>query len=149
MAAGALAAGDVISEDISATVDADTVFISAEIGWSTFGFTPGQGAITVGLAHGNYTSAEIEECLEQLASWDLGDLVAQEQRRRMVRVIGSFPNTAADEVLNDGLLTKTKLGWMVAIGETLQPFIWNSSGQTLTTGGSIVLTGGFHTRRYQ
>ncbi len=146
--AGALVADDVAAEDFSQTVDRSTYAISADLVWGTRNFTVGEGPITVGLAHGSYTAAEIEECLEVSTSWDEGNKVQIEQARRLVRTVGSFPLNFVDEVMNDGNPVKTKLGFVLQDGETLQHWIWNKSGGTLTTGGTVITTGHINARRF-
>ncbi len=46
--------------------------------YSLMGFTTGSddGPIMVGIAHQDYTAAEIEEWVENLSNWDQGDLIA-------------------------------------------------------------------------
>ncbi len=146
-AIGALATNVVGKSDLNSTVDNDMWFMSHRGPWSMEQHTPGEGPITVGLAHGDYTAAEIEECLEAQASWDEGDKVAQEQARRKVRTVGIFPGVAALEVLNDGRPIKTKLGFRVQIGETLSLWFWNKDSATLTTGTMIETQGGISARR--
>ncbi len=134
-AAGALANGDVVSTAISDTVDEKMWLASMDAIHAARDFTAGEGPIVVGVAHSDYSAAEIEECLEAQASWDASDLVAREQARRKVRTIGTFPNVASGEVLNDGKEIRTKLGWIAEAGMTLQFWTWNKSGAALTTGG--------------
>ncbi len=144
---GNLTTKDVIADDLNSSVDQDTFMVSADLVWGTEDFTIGEGPLVVGLAHSDYTSAEIEECLEALASWDKGDKVANEQRKRKVRVVGAFPLIAVDEVLNLGMPVKTKLGFVVEIGNTLKTFAYNPTLGTIATGGSVTATGGINSRR--
>ena len=106
--------------------------------WSISGMTAGEGPLTIGVAHSDYTVAEIGECLQSQASIDPGDKVANEQAQRLVRVIGSFNE---DGVLNDGEPVRTKLNWLIAIGRTVDMFAFNESTAQLTTGAVLNFAG--------
>ncbi len=144
---GNLVTKDVIADDLNSVVDNDTFMISADLVWGTEDFTPGEGPLVVGLSHSDYVAAEIEECIEALAAWDKGDKIANERRRRKVRVVGTFPLIAADEVLNLGMPVKTRLGFTCEIGITLKTWAYNPSLGTIATGGSVMATGGINSRR--
>jgi len=104
-------------------------------------------AATFGLAHSDYDAAEIEECLEASTSIDLGDKIAQERANRLVRTIGTI--TGDSNVANQGnnfaggRLVKTRLNWLMSIGDTLTLWIRNSSGNVYTTGSAITMAGDF------
>ncbi len=144
---GNLTTKDVIANDYSATVDADTYMMSAKLMWGLEGATVGDGPMVVGLAHNSYTAAQIEEAIEASASWDQGDKIANEHRRRLIRTVGIFPLVAADEVLNDGRPIRTKLGFVCQIGTTLKTWAYNPSTGTIATGIVINATGGVNSRR--
>jgi len=144
---GSLLSAAVIKADWNSVVDSDMFAISMDAIWGKSGGTPGEGPLTVGVAHGDYTAAEIEEHLDVIGSWDSGDKILNEQRRRKVRTVGSFPNSVEDEVLNDGRLIKTKLGFVVEIGETLSTWAWNRSAATIATGVLVVIDGGLNARK--
>lgn len=107
------------------------------------GGTAGEGPIVVGVAHSDYTDAEIEEVLENVGSWDEGDMIDQEKARRLVRRIGQInsPATAEDGLLNDGKPLKIKLNWLLTTGQTLSFFAFNKGGSSLTTGSYLVVEG--------
>ncbi len=91
---------------------------SAVMTWALSGFTPAvnDGPVTVGIAHSDYTDAEIEEWYEQSGSWEQASLVGQEIGRRQIKVVGTFripPNTTTDTVivLNHGNVVKTRVKW--------------------------------------
>ncbi len=98
-----------------------------------------------GFAHSDYTAAEIEECLENTASMDLGDKIAREQADRWVRVIGAFNGLATAAgggvQFNDGKPVKINLNWLMAAGDTLNMWMRNSSGTVYLTGSSIATQG--------
>ncbi len=103
--------------------------------------TPGEGPLYLGVCHSDYSDAEIFEWFMSQGSWDEGDLVAVEQSKRKCRIIGMFPGLLADELIEDGAASKTKLGWTVADGDTLNFFTINEGGATRTTGGIVEIKG--------
>lgn len=143
-AAGTVNADDVTSTAIGATLTEERRILSMQASHSMRGITAGDGPVAYGVAHSDYTAAEIEECLEALGAWDEGDLVAQEQSNRLVRQIGTF--TEAEPTLNEGRPVKTRLNWLIASGDTLQFWILNG-GIQMTTGMEIIATGDLHTVR--
>ncbi len=100
----------------------------------------------VGLAHGDYTATEIEECVESQSAIDLGDLLAQERTNRLVRTIGfasGGSGAATDQSLsvNDGKPVKTKLNWKIGIGDTVDAWIRNGSDTIWTSGATLAIIG--------
>ncbi len=140
-AMGAITNGEVNGVDIGDTVN-DRMWVSSIR--STFGirdFTVGEGPVTVFAAHSDYSNTEIEEALEAVTSWDMGDLIAREQANRKVRVIGTFTlNDQGEEVLNDGKPMRVRLGWMLEAGDTVQFGLLATSGN-ITTGSVLEATG--------
>lgn len=140
-AAGALAAGDVTAAALTsaATDPYRLMSIKASYQILDLGAIPDDG-YEFGLAHSDYTAAEIEECLESQGSIDLGNKVAQEQANRLVRTIGIIspqPVVSAGAYFNDGKPVATKLNWKMSSGDTLNLWVRNAS-QTVWTTGSIV-----------
>ncbi len=141
LALSTLASNDVISA-ATQTVDRNCRATSLHASWSIHNLTAGEGPIVIGVAHSDYTDAEVEESLEAAAGgWSTGDKVAGEQADRLVREIGTFAGIAAEETLNDGKPIRTKLNWQLVTGAGLRFFVWNKSGAVLTTGASIKVTG--------
>ncbi len=144
-AVGALAALDVASAAITASTTDPLRIVSAQL---TYKLTD-QGAQIddgqeFGLSHSDYTSAEIEECLEQSGSIDLGSKIAQEQANRLVRSIGTMignPVAGGQLHFNDGRPMKTKLNWRLSSGDTLNLWIRNASDTVWTTGANLVVQG--------
>ncbi len=99
--------------------------------------------IVVGFAHSNYTGAEIEEYLENANAWDEGDLVAQEQNRRQIVIVGTFAVLGTgNQTLNDGKPIKKKAkGMILKEGQQIDFWAWNKSGNQLTTGADFVING--------
>ncbi len=103
--------------------------------------TSGDDGQAFGIAHGDYTAAEIEECLETQAAIDAGDKVAQEQASRLVRQIGVMVFNGASSSFNDGKPVKVKLNWDMGIGEALVVWVRNSTGTIYTAGSFIQVNG--------
>ncbi len=129
---GTLAAETLISKAVTDSVTEKAWVSSIKAIWTMTNFTPAatSGPITFGVAHSDYTSAEIEEWLESSGSWDAGDLRSQEIARRKIRQVGTFeaPSAATDTArFNDGRAITTKCGWMLQTGQTLR-FWWYNEG---------------------
>ncbi len=117
--------------------------LNASYSWSNIGAAIDDG-LEFGVAHSDYSAAEIEECLEASASIDQGDKIAQEQADRLVRTIGIMPSsgtTGSGRTFNDGRRIRTKLNWLLGIGDTLVVWMRNGSGTIYTTGSSLVVSG--------
>ncbi len=139
---GTLANADVVGDVFNDTLDQEAYAISQEAIWTIRELTDDEGPIIVGVAHGDYTDAEIEEYLENAGSWTRGDMLAQEIAKRKIRSVGSFAATGTgDQVLNDGKPIKTRLGFMLQEGQTIKVWAWNKSGAALTTGAQVFLEG--------
>ncbi len=141
------ASNAIVKGDLSSVVDSDVWAMSMKCTWALEAHTAGEGPITVGVAHGDYANSEIKEALEAQASWDSGDKVATEQAKRKVRTVGKFSGALATEVLNDGRMIKTKLGFVLEIGETLSIWAWNKDTNQLTTGTLLQVEGGLSCRK--
>ncbi len=149
LALTALASKDVVGAVFDEAV-IERTFVSsivAKYGLSGWTATAGAGPIIFGVAHSDYTDAEVEEWIEQSGQWSEGDLVAtREVGRRLIREIGTFetmPPTAADVVTAfDGRAKKTKLGWILTTGQTLRLWAYNAGGQAVaTTAPSLTANG--------
>ncbi len=140
-AVGVVATGEVSSTVLSDTVNERTRISSVAAVYGVRDFTAGEGPITFGWAHSDYTNAEIEEALEAITSWDLGDKVAREHADRLVRIVGEFDLIqATGEKFADGRVVKTKLNWTLEEGDTLKSFVY-AKGGALQTGGILSIQG--------
>ncbi len=111
--------------------------VSMHNSWSVDGLTAGEGPLTVGYAYSDYTVAEIKEFLDSQAALNIGSKIEQEQSRRLIRVVGTFSGEA-NQSLFDGKPIRTKLNWKIAIGDTVQMFVFNEDASSaLTTGASV------------
>ncbi len=147
LAGGALVSKDVTSGTIT-SISTDPLWIksvSLSYFWEDIAAVIDDGC-EFGLAHSDYSSAEIEECLEAQSALDLGDKVAQEQGNRLVRSIGVISNFGSvaeggSAPFNDGRPTKTKLNWKLSTGDSLHLWIRNGSGTIWTTGSTVQAIG--------
>ncbi len=146
-ALGTLATQIVLTAPLVGTSDAQYRLVSASASWSLRSFTPGEGAITVGYAHNDYTITEIKEYLESATSISPGNKVLQEQANRWIRVVGTF-KAEANNVLNEGLPVKTRLNWAIQIGSAVNVFAYNENSSALTTGSVIDMVGKIWVKDY-
>lgn len=147
VAAGALASLDVTSGSImdAATNPYRLVTLKASYSWTDIPNNV-DGGFTFGVAHSDYTAAEIEECLEAQGAIDRSDKIAAEQSNRLVRQIGVIESrdtnaASGTRVFNDGRQRKTKLNWYIGIGEDISIWIRNASNTAWTTGSNIQVAG--------
>ncbi len=129
---GTLAGQTLIIDVFDDTVTEKTLITSAVISWSIQGWTPiaDCGPLMVGLAHSDYSAAEVEAVIENTGSWDEADLVQQEIASRKVRIVGILrPEAAGSSLegnrLNNGDPIKTKLNWILNSGQTLDVWAYN------------------------
>ncbi len=135
---GGLLGGALVGSTLDQSVVDTTRISSVRATYTLNQFTPIEdcGPIVVGLAHGDYTNAEIEAWVESTGSWDMGNMVSKEIRSRRVRIVGVFdtPQAATDSSrLNDGKPIQTKLNWLLAEGDTLKPWVFNSGDAAVAT----------------
>ncbi len=133
-----LSSRTVVVQNFGETVNERTRVTSLVGRWSLDDLTPlaNQGPIMCGLAHSDYTAAEVEEWIENTGSWNEGDLVNQEIGQRKIRMVGIFqkPGTIVESsVLNDGKPIKTKLNWTLLQGQTLEMWAYNLGSVDIST----------------
>ncbi len=125
-ALGAKSTAVASTQDVVDTTRVSSVRATYSLSNYTKGFDI--GPIAVGVAHGDYTLAEIEEFLETTGSWAIGNKIQQERANRRIRRIGVFlsPDTAGSASrLNDGKPITTKLNWTLAEGQDLKFWVYN------------------------
>ncbi len=134
-----LGAGTLVSTQFDNVVDDRTLVSSILSSWSLDDFTVGSGIgpVMCGVAHSDYTDAEIQAVIDATESWNESDLVAKEVANRKVRRIGVFQSPAAAGFisLNDGKPIKTKLNWSLAEGQTLR--LWAFNMGTVAIGTTV------------
>ncbi len=143
---GSLGAKTLVAVNLDETVNERTLVSSVVASYSLAELTAGAniGPIMVGIAHSDYSDAEIQAVIDQTASWNEGDKVGQEVAKRLVRRIGQFEDlgSLAPVVLNDGKPIKTKLNWILLQGQTLKLWVYNlGSGAVATTTPIVTMQG--------
>lgn len=136
---GAMAAKAANSTPFPEAVTEQARISSIVAQYSLENFTPtsGAGPIMVGVMHSDYTTTELEEFIENVSSWEEGNLVqSKEIGRRLIRIVGTFPTPASAlvaSVLNDGKPIKTKLNWPLSSGQTLRLWVYNLGTASVAT----------------
>ena len=143
---GALAAADATSVAVMNSTTEPLRFMSVNASFVWSGKAEIDDALTFGFAHSDYSSAEVEECLEAGAAINTGDKIAEEQSNRLVRTIGTIAGVSAaaagsGAAFNNGNPVKVRLNWLMGIGDTLNIFIRNSSGVVYSAGGALTVNG--------
>ncbi len=143
-AATALPARTLVGVDMDEVVNEKSLISSLVCTWALDQLTGPQGPLFVGVAHSDYSDAEIEAVIEAAGTWDRGNKIARELAKRLIRTIGSFGpsegGVVEDLVLNNGLPIKTKLNWMLQTGDTLKIWIYNSGDAAVSSTIPIVRT---------
>ncbi len=146
---GTLASKDVVGAVFDETVNERTLVSSIDAMWTMENFTSadGVGPIVVGVAHGDYTDAEVEEYLEDAGQWNEGNLVAsREVAKRLIRQIGVFPAApgggVGSAVLNEGKPIKTKLNWILLQGQSIRLWAFNTGTGPIATTVPVVRANG-------
>ncbi len=140
MALGTLAGQTLIGAQYDESVNERT-FVSSLVAVHSLqgmSISADDGPIMVGVAHSDYTDAEVEAFIENAASWNEGDLVGQEIGKRKVKIIGIFPSSGAvdanlPQLLNAGRLIRTKLKWILLQGQSLRQWAYNVGTSALAT----------------
>ncbi len=135
-----------ITGDVFDSVLVEDLFcISCDINVALRDHTAGEGPIEFGLAHGDYSAAEIEECLSvSLLSPD--NKIEGERARRLVRRIGYFAGLSTEEVFNNGVPKRVPLRWTQGDGTQMDMWAANRSGAALTTGTILEFQGTMYGR---
>lgn len=143
---GTLAANTLVGADNSQSMTERTLVSSIKATYAINGMVAGQGPILFGVAHSDYTDAEIEQVIENTGSWNAGDKVQQEVAGRLVRQIGTIVGLQGtgtnDSKFAEGRPVKTKLNWMFNTGQTLRWWAYNMSDAALSTAAPDLLING-------
>ncbi len=131
LAVGTLSGQTLVAQQWDETVNERTLVSSVVLSWLLRNWTPVQdsGPLMFGIAHGDYTAAEIEQVIEASGSWNEGDKIQQEISKRQIRRLGIFEipaDISEASVPFDGRMMKTKLNWIINQGETLQLWVYNT-----------------------
>ncbi len=146
---GTLAARTLVAQVFGETVQERTYISSLVAAWALDDVTVAadDGPLMVGVAHSDYSAAEIEEFIETTGSWNEADLVqAREVAKRFIRVVGIFRSAPGgllgSATLNEGRPIKTKLGWILTTGQSLDLWAYNLGASAYaTTTPSLVCQG--------
>ncbi len=138
---GTLASKTAVGADVSDSVIDTTWCSSVKLAWSWDGATVDEGPLVYGVAHSDYSNAEIEEFIELNQQWNRGDLIAQEVGQRKIRIIGNVALRSVSGDMNDGKSITTKCKWIFTEGATIQCWAYNLGSGALTTGAAITATG--------
>ncbi len=136
--------GTLAAQTLAAQVNGDVVTertllssIMARYNLGQFTVGAGVGPLIFGVAHSDYTAAEIEEFIEQSGSWNEGDKISQEVGRRKIKIVGQFdiPFDGTNLNLNydHGKKVYTRLGWILTTGQTFDLFIYNQGEAAFAT----------------
>ncbi len=142
---GTLAVRSLVADTWDESPEEKTLISSIECTWALDGLTAPQGPIAFGIAHSDYSDAEIEAVLENAGSWDAGSKVEQEVAKRLVRQIGVFvgdSDATGDAKFNDGKPMKTKLNWQLVTGDTLKMWGYNIGATALATTTPVIKCNG-------
>ncbi len=138
---GTLASQTLVGGTFDEAPEQDVLVTSIVATHSLDNMVAGQGPILFGVAHSDYSDAEIEAVIESTGSWDQGSKVEQEVAKRLVRKIGQFvgeQGTGTNDVqFNDGKPVKTKLNWRLNTSDTLKQWCYNVSAAALTTSAPV------------
>ncbi len=128
------------------SITEDFRMLKEEIFAVVTGLTAGEGAgLCLGIANGELSVSEIQECLVADGPVDRNDRVPQERAERFVKLFaaaaagGEADTTRIIVNENGGTKIVVKPQWSFSNPEGWDHFVWNL-GPTLTTGATIFLT---------
>ncbi len=137
---GTLATKALVAQVVGDTVTETTWLSSILCTWALSEFTvaAGDGPIIVGIAHSDYSATEIEEWIESTDSWNEASLVEKEISSRKIRQVGVFQAPPGGSglgatYLNDGKPIRTKCGWILSTGQTIDLWAYNMGDSALAT----------------
>ncbi len=141
----ALASNDLSLTAFPSALDQECWAVSMDVVATLHSLTANEGPIIIGVAHGDYSAAEIEEWFEAGASWVKGDKVSNEHAARKCRMIGTFAQASSvagtEYTMNNGNPKRVKLGFLIEDGQTLSLWAYNEGTATLTTGAIVEIKG--------
>ncbi len=144
---GTLAANTLIGDDVDDVLTEKAYLSSVKATWTLSAGTAGPtvGPVLVGVAHSDYSDAEIEAWIENVSGWEEFNEVQQEIAKRKIRRVGilKVPETASLQAeLNDGKPITTKCGWMLGTGQTVRIWAYNMGVGAFATTDPVVHTQG-------
>ncbi len=145
IALATLADETVLTSALLSAFGEDFFCISADISLALDNVALSEVPVEVGLAHGDYTAAEIKEYVNANLT-DPDDKIAQEHSRRQIRRIGLFGVNAENQVLNHGDQQRIKLRFSIGDTKELKLWIMNHTGAAMTTGAIVTAVGTLYGR---
>ncbi len=139
-----LATVTLLGADLVPAADEAYRAISLDVAVAADAIVGGDGPVAVGIAHGDYTNAEIEEWIEATTSISRGDQLVLEKARRKCRLIGEL--TAVNGAIGDGRRLRVKMGWAIPTGDTLKVWAYNYGSGPMTTGTRVSVSGKMYLR---
>ncbi len=136
---GTLASKALVAQAVTGVVNEQAWISSINASWalSDFSNNAGDGPIMVGIAHSDYSAAEIEAWIENANSWNQASLVDQEIAKRKIRMVGIFRagelGTVGGSRLENGRQMRTKCNWLLSTGQTIDIWAYNMGGSPLDT----------------
>ncbi len=146
---GTLATKTLISDRWDESPEDRVLLSSVVLSWTLDQLTNPQGPILFGVAHSDYTDAEVEAVIENAGSWAEGSKIEQEISKRLVRIIGTMVSTGesqsgpVDIQFNEGRKLKTKLNWVINQADGLRMWAYNLSATPLATTDPVLRANGY------
>lgn len=139
---GTLASDTAVTAAVFGAGDSAYRMVSIKGTYSARNLTTDEGPLTFGWAHSDYSVQEIKETLEAVSAIAQGDKIANERANRLVRVVGALMSgTGGTKVMNDGNPVKTRLNWLISVGDSVVFFVFNEDTGSLTTGATFNMQG--------
>ncbi len=135
---GTLAAKTLAGVAFDENVNERTFVSSIVAAYALSNYTPAadDGPLEIGIAHNDYSDAEVEAWVEATGTWNEGDRIGQEIAKRLIRSVGFIEAGQSSQeyfAMNDGKPIKTKLGWILNQGVTLKLWVYNHGTSALAT----------------
>ncbi len=129
------------------TPDEDTFVVSMDVTVGIYNHTVQEGPLTFGVAHSDYSDAEIEQWFENSNSMKKQDLIAQEIAKRKIRTIGQLSGVDTEMVLNDGNPIRVPIRFVIGEAQFMKFWCYNEMNSALTTNTIAVFAGDCWFRR--
>ncbi len=116
--------------------------ISVDCLWDLRDSIAAEAPLQFGFCHGDLSVAELGEALD-VALLGKGGIVENERLSRPVRQSGYFQVTGPSSVFNNGNMKRTPIRFKKAlgVGQSLDFWVMNRTGNTLTTGAVMEING--------
>ncbi len=148
-ALGTIGDGAVVAANVHTGEFTEDFFaISADLQVQVRDLASGQGTPSSwGIAHGDYTVAEIQEHLG-VSLLGPANKIEQERSRRLVRNVNSFESdpTEVDQIRSTDGEKRVKIRFMIEDGNHLNIWFKNRTGVAFTTGATLEWSGTLYGR---